>query len=229
MSLILAIDASTKGCSVAIFDQGELVTSAELFSDRSSSGMLTTLVSQAAGFANITLHDLDAIAVAKGPGSYTGLRIAVSTAKGLCFGLDKPLLSYNTLEAMTHQVIGVNDLLCPMLDARRMEVYCALYEGNAKQEVSETQALIVDELAFSETLKGRKILFFGEGALKCKPLLEGNPNAIFTEEVIHPSARFAGKIIHKRFVAGDFEDLAAFEPFYLKEFMVAKPKQIKKA
>lgn len=229
MSLILAIDASTKGCSVAIFKQGELVTSSELFSDRSSSGMLTTLVSQAAAAADITLHDLDAIAVAKGPGSYTGLRIAVSTAKGLCFGLDKPLLSYNTLEAMTHQLTGINDLLCPMLDARRMEVYCALYDGADKQEVSETQALIVDEQAFAETLKDKRIFFFGEGAVKCKPVLEGSPNAAFADELIHPSARFAGKIISGRFERGEFEDLAGFEPFYLKEFMVAKPKQIKKA
>ncbi len=231
MGLILAIDASTRGCSVALFDSGVLLSASELFADRSSSEMLTTMISQVADQARVALSDLDAIAVARGPGSYTGLRIAVSTAKGLCFGLEKPLLSYNTLKVMAWSVKGQTGelLLCPMLDARRMEVYCAVIEPENFSEVVPTSSVIIAADSFDEVLSGRKVLFFGEGAEKCRPVLGSHPNAVFAEEPIYPSARFAGHFVELSFKEGAFEDVAAFEPFYLKEFMVTKPRKIKEA
>lgn len=190
--------------------------------------MLTTLMADVVKQAGFAFNDLDAIAVAKGPGSYTGLRIGVSTAKGLCFALDKPLLAVNTLRAMTEQIRPLytpgTRLFCPMIDARRMEVYCALYEQSGA-EVQPTTAVVIDESSFEEWLAGHKILFFGDGAAKCKTALGHHSNALFLNELIRPSARTIGKLAADRFRAGDFENVATFEPFYLKEFMTTKPKK----
>jgi tRNA threonylcarbamoyladenosine biosynthesis protein TsaB len=217
--MILSIDASTTGCSVALFDGDTLISSAESRIERSSAEMLTTLIDNVLSTAKVEKGDLDAIAVAKGPGSYTGLRIAVSTAKGLAFALDKPLLSFGTLEVLAHQIIGVSEeLICPMIDARRMEVYAAFFENKTKKMVSEVEAIIVEAKSFGQTLDKHKVLFFGEGSAKCKDVI-AHPNARFLDESILPSAAYSGKICFEKYTKGDFEDLTLFEPNYLKEYM----------
>ena len=183
--------------------------------------MLTTLIKNVVEHAGYVLKDLDAIVVAKGPGSYTGLRVGVSTAKGLCYALDKPLIAINTLEAMSLQVIpffSKDTLFCPMIDARRMEVYASVFSSDGSV-VQETKAIIMDEHSFENLLKDRRVVFFGDGAAKCKALLSENPNAVFLNEEIRPSARTVGSLAFKSFTEDDFEDLPTFEPYYLKDFM----------
>ncbi|WP_337042436.1 tRNA (adenosine(37)-N6)-threonylcarbamoyltransferase complex dimerization subunit type 1 TsaB [Emticicia sp. 17c] len=231
MAFILSIETSTKGCSTAIHQDDKLVALNELFHEKSSSGMLTTLVQQVIKAAGLAFNDIDAIAVAKGPGSYTGLRIGVSTAKGLCFTLEKPLIAINTLEALAWQVnsyqsvISEASLLCPMLDARRMEVYCAMYQTGVLQQVVPTQAKIIDEAAFANELKEQKIIFFGDGADKCRTVLGNQPNAFFLKEPVYPSAKAIGALAYGSLQAENFENVAEFEPYYLKEFMTTTPKQ----
>ncbi len=223
--MILSIDASTTGCSVALFDRFNLISSAESRIDRSSAEMLTTLIDNVLKCGKVDKKELDAIAVAKGPGSYTGLRIAVSTAKGLAFALDKPLLSFGTLELLAHQVFGFSgDLLCPLIDARRMEVYCAFFDANSKKIISEVEAIIINSDSFQDILDNNKVLFFGEGSAKCEEVIK-HPNAIFLNEIILPSAVYSGKICYDKYISGDFEDLTLFEPNYLKEYMfkIKKP------
>lgn len=225
--LILSIDTSTRGCSVALHQNGQLLASYDLLADKSTAGMLTTLIKNAVEHAGFTLAEVDAFAVAKGPGSYTGLRIAVSTAKGLCFSLDKPLLAVNTLEALTLQVKDFfpdNYLFCPMLDARRMEVYCAIFDKNLHY-VENTQAKIIDNESFVEVLKRHKIVFFGDGAAKCAAILGQNPQAIFLPQFIYPSAKSVGQLVTILFEQQQFEDVANFEPYYLKDFMATTPKK----
>lgn len=227
MALILSIDTSTTACSVALHKEGKLLANSELFAEKSTSQMLTTLINDVLNHASIEKSDLSAISVAKGPGSYTGLRIGVSTAKGLCFGLDIPLLSYNTLEAMSYNFIGKGEfLICPMLDARRMEVYCAFYENSSRTEFLVTSAEVINEKSFEDILKTHKVIFLGEGSHKCRAVIV-NENAIFLEEDIHPRAALAGKLSYSKFINQDFEDLVGFEPFYLKEFMATIPKKQK--
>lgn len=190
--------------------------------------MLTTLIQNTTHAAGQKLSDIDAFAVAKGPGSYTGLRIGVSTIKGLCYTLEKPMIAINSLEAMALQIkdfFGEDTLLCPMIDARRMEVYCAVYQSVTLKEVEETHAKIIDEASFADLLSQNKMVFFGDGADKCKASFEGNPNAIFLDTMINPSARTVGKLATQAFINGQFEDVADFEPFYLKDFMATTPKK----
>ncbi len=164
----------------------------------------------------------------KDQGSYTGLRIAVSTAKGLCFALDKPLLGVNTLQAMAAQLqafFPAEHLLCPMIDARRMEVYCALYQPSG-QEVQSTSALIIDEESFGNWLEQGPVVFFGDGAAKCQVALGKHPNALFPHDKVVPSARTVGQLATIAFNEGQFEDMATFEPFYLKDFMAIQPRKL---
>lgn len=229
MSYILSLDTSTRGCSVAIHQDDKLLMVSELFHEKSSSEMLTTLIANVVKSVKLTFEDIDAVAVAKGPGSYTGLRIGVSTAKGLCYTLEKPLIAINTLEAMAMQIkdLGITEgLLCPMLDARRMEVYCALYDTKTGQEFSPTEAKVIDNESFINVLATNSVLFFGDGAEKCKSILGTNTNAKFTEKEIYPSARTIGVLAYKKFVAQEFEDVSDFEPFYLKEFFATTPKKL---
>jgi tRNA threonylcarbamoyladenosine biosynthesis protein TsaB len=224
--LILSIDTSTRGCSVALHQNGEALLSYELNTDRSSSSMLTTLMHSAVEHAGFTLNDLDALAVAKGPGSYTGLRVGVSTAKGLCYALDKPLIAINTLEAMAAQLQALYTeevLLCPMIDARRMEVYCAVYDQKLTA-VQPTQALIIQPDSFIELLQNHPVVFFGDGAAKCKPVLGSHPNARFVSDLIEPSARTIGQLATEAFKL-EFEDVATFEPYYLKDFVTTQPRK----
>ena len=233
MAIILSIETSTKGCSTAIHQNNQLLALSELFHEKSSSGMLTTLVQHVVKTSSLSFNDINAIAVAKGPGSYTGLRIGVSTAKGLCFSLDKPLLAINTLQAMAWQLHNIAKsatkeslpLLCPMLDARRMEVYCALYEARNLEQVSPTEAKIIDETSFENILANRRIIFFGDGAAKCKSVLSKYENAVFMEETINPSAKAIGTLAYEAFQQQQFENVADFEPYYLKEFMTIAPKK----
>jgi tRNA threonylcarbamoyladenosine biosynthesis protein TsaB len=224
MSLILSFETSTNGCSAALHESGKLVSNFELFAERSSAEMLTTLIAQTLKVALKTFEDLDAIAVSKGPGSYTGLRIGVSTAKGICFASDLPLISVNSLDTMySHTFEG---LLCPMLDARRMEVYCKIVNKEG-EVVLPTAAVVIDESSFQSLLDKNKILFCGEGALKCKSMIN-HPNAHFIGNEIRPKAANMGMLAFEKFKTSEFEDVAEFEPYYLKEFVSTTPLKSKK-
>ncbi|GGC02481.1 tRNA (adenosine(37)-N6)-threonylcarbamoyltransferase complex dimerization subunit type 1 TsaB [Dyadobacter sediminis] len=224
--LLLSIDTSIRGCSVAVHENSGLLASYDLNTDKSSSSILTTLIKSAVEHSGYDLADLDAVAIAKGPGSYTGLRVGVSTAKGLCYALDKPLIAINTLQAMALQVAPfyAGHLLCPMIDARRMEVYAAVFDDQ-NNFVWPTQAVIMNDASFQDLLTDHKVVFFGDGAAKCKPLLLEHPNAIFPEMEIRPSAITIGKLAVQAFETNQFEDVAAFEPYYLKDFMSPPPKK----
>jgi tRNA threonylcarbamoyladenosine biosynthesis protein TsaB len=227
MSLILSIDTSTKVCSVALHQDSKLLAVSELYTEKSHSGMLTTLCENVVKYAGFSLNALDAIAVAKGPGSYTGLRIGVSTAKGFCFALDKPLIAVNTLEAMAYQVKYFYDethLLCPMIDARRMEVYCQVLD-NQMNMISATEAKVIDGLSFSELLNENKIVFFGDGSAKCQAEIT-DKNAIFLNTEIHPSAKTVGLLATNSFEKSLFENVVTFEPFYLKDFVGTQAKKV---
>ncbi len=220
MPLILSIETSTKVCSVALHRGETLLASSEILIERSHSKFITVLIEQLFTHSGEKTADLDAVAVSKGPGSYTGLRIGVSTAKGLCYALEKPLIAIGTLESMAYEVNRFNStkaLLCPMIDARRMEVYCALYDS-ALTCVEEVHAKIIEREAFEELLAKQKLLFFGDGSGKCKEFLGTYANAVFIENVF-PSAVNIGALALQAFEAKRFEDVAYFEPFYLKDFM----------
>jgi tRNA threonylcarbamoyladenosine biosynthesis protein TsaB len=226
MSLILSIDTSTKVCSVALHNVGKLLAISELYTEKSHSGMLTTLCENMVKHAGFSLQDLNAIAVAKGPGSYTGLRIGVSTAKGFCFALDKPLISVNTLEAMAYQIKDFYDekhLICPMIDARRMEVYCQVFD-NQMDKISETEAKIIDEESFSVLLAKNKIVFIGDGSVKCQEKIT-HSNAIFPKTEITPSAKTIGILATNLYEKALFENVVTFEPFYLKDFVGTQSKK----
>lgn len=233
MSLILNIETSTKACSVALGKDGELLVIKESNPTNNPalqgkgeyihSEKLTEYIAEIFSNAKINLPDLDAVAVSKGPGSYTGLRIGVSTAKGLCYALDKPLLGIETLKTLAAGLIRNSSLaihnsalLCPMLDARRMEVYCAIYDTSLN-EIKKTSAEIIDENSFDDLLNRQVIYFFGEGAEKCKKKLS-HPNALFIDDVF-PSAKNMIPFSEKDFREKKFEDIAYFEPFYLKDFV----------
>ena len=188
MAIILAIETTTKNCSVALFDNGILLQLKERNSgDYSHAEQLTLFIKEVVRESNITLKEVDAIALSMGPGSYTGLRIGTSTAKGLCYALGIPLISISTLKAMAFGMSKAqqSELLCPMIDAKRMEVFAAIYDNNNK-EVREVRADIVDKETYVEYLN-KSILFFGDGAIKCKEIIN-NTNAKFIED-IYPSAK----------------------------------------
>ena len=225
--MILSIETSTKVCSVALHHQGELLAESTLYVDKSHSEKLALLIRDLLTYAEIETKDLTAGAIAAGPGSYTGLRIGTSTAKGLCYALNLPLIAINTLEAMAYgvaQTITEDVLLCPMLDARRMEVYSLLADKELNI-IQPTKELIIDEASYSKELENTKIVFFGNGAPKCQPILDAHPNAFFlTSQAI--SAVHVGALAWKKYQAEAFEDLAYFEPEYLKEFKAIKPKNL---
>ena len=223
MAFILAIETTTKNCSVALFENEKLLALKEQNSDGySHAEQLTLFVDEVIKSANLTLKEIEAITISKGPGSYTGLRIGTSTAKGLCYALDIPLISISTLKAMAftmtkHQAA---DIYCPMIDARRMEVFSAIYDVS-NNEIRGIQADVVDEQTYASFLNN-KVLFFGDGALKCKEIIR-HENAKFLEGV-YPSAKDLGALAYDKFMNKDFEDVAYFEPFYLKDFVAGKKK-----
>jgi tRNA threonylcarbamoyladenosine biosynthesis protein TsaB len=244
MAIILNIETATTVCSVSLAKDTELLSLKEINGDYSHAENLTLFIEDVCKQANVKLSDVDAIAVSKGPGSYTGLRIGVSTAKGLCYSLEKPLIAINTLQhladglpshftsRMSEQPQDVSKfsfsisalpiLYCPMIDARRMEVYCALYDS-AGNEIRQTTAKIIDEHSFSDLFEKNQLFFFGDGATKCKEVLSKNKNAIFIDNIV-PSAKDMIRLSSKAFGEKQFEDVAYFEPFYLKDFVAGKKK-----
>lgn len=225
MALILSIETSSKVCSVALNLDNELLGLKELYVDKSHSELLAVLIRDIVKECGFGMKDLGAVAVAKGPGSYTGLRIGVSAAKGLCYALDIPLIGVNTLQAMAAGMAKYNlrnDLLCPMLDARRMEVYCLIVDANG-DIVEDTQAAILDENSFSGILSKQDMIFFGPGADKAASLLAYRERAFFIKS-INPSATGVASMAYEKYATGAFEDVAYFEPFYLKDFITRKPK-----
>jgi tRNA threonylcarbamoyladenosine biosynthesis protein TsaB len=227
MSLIVSLETSVKVCSAAIHDSGQLVASSEVHIEYSHASKLAVLVHEVSRSANIQLSQLSAVAVTSGPGSYTGLRIGTSTAKGMCFSLDIPLISVGTLDLLAYQMSHRNSqkvYLCPMLDARRMEVYCQVFNPSL-ETIQSTEAKVIDESSFQEVLDKNQVIFFGDGAMKCKEKIT-HQNAHFVEGV-YPSASHLGSMAFQKFAKGQFEDLLNFEPHYLKEFMIKKPNSIK--
>lgn len=239
--MILSIETSTNICSVALHNNGILLASQDLFGEQTHAGMITVLIDNILQQTQTSKSQLTAIAVSDGPGSYTGLRIGSSTAKGLCFALDIPLLAVSTLEAMALQVadafvgmhakdenkndenlgqnIPQNILLAPMIDARRMEVYTALYQCKPTypldlELVSPIEPLVIDAHSFSNFIATNTILYFGNGAAKCQTTLQ-NPNFRFIDTIL-TSARSIGKLAHRN---PKKVDIAYYESLYLKEYM----------
>jgi len=224
MAKILNLETATTNCSVSIAVNGVLIALVEENTPNySHSEQLHVFIEEALKKASFSFSDLDAIAVSKGPGSYTGLRIGVSAAKGLCFALDLPLIAIPTLESLACQVsAGAKDVIVPVLDARRMEVYSAVYDHNYK-EIRNTQAQLIDEGSFSEYQNAATIFLVGNGAEKCKDVLS-NPNFSFETSNV-PSAKEMALLSFKKYKAKDIEDVAYFEPYYLKDFVLQQKKK----
>ena len=218
MAIILNIETATKNCSVSISHHGEILALKELNEGKfSHAEKLHSFILETIGDADVNMQDLHAISISKGPGSYTGLRIGVSAAKGLCYALEKPLISIPTLKIMALQVpLKKNEIVIPLLDARRMEVYCGVFDHEYNQ-VQETAAKIIDETSFQQYLEQGIVYFAGDGAEKCKALIK-HDNARFVEN-IYPSAKEMAPLAEMKFMTKDFEDVAYFEPFYLKDFV----------
>ena len=221
---ILHIETSSKNCSVAISDGEKLLCVCEEVSENyKQSESLHAFVEWALEGAEITLKDLDAVSLGMGPGSYTGLRIGASSAKGFCYGLKIPLIAVNSMETMIEPFLDQKfDYIIPLLDARRMEVYTAVFDGNSGKMLTETEARILDETSFQE-FADKKVIFVGDGASKAKEILQ-LPEAEFNEK-IYPSAKYLVKKAIDKFNNSQFEDVAYFEPFYLKEFQGVKKKK----
>ncbi|WP_445732070.1 tRNA (adenosine(37)-N6)-threonylcarbamoyltransferase complex dimerization subunit type 1 TsaB [Mariniflexile sp.] len=220
-TLILNIETATTNCSVALSRNGQTIILKEDYDKNySHAERLHVYIDAVLNEASITSKDLDAIAISKGPGSYTGLRIGVSAAKGLCFALDIPLISVSTLEALAHQVNCNDGVIIAMLDARRMEVYATVFDSSHHQ-IRETEAQIIDETSFNDYLEKDQVYFIGNGVEKTKATIH-HPNAVFIENKL-PSANNMGLLAYNKYKINDFEDIAYFEPYYLKDFMALKP------
>jgi tRNA threonylcarbamoyladenosine biosynthesis protein TsaB len=234
MAVILNIETSTEVCSVNISRHGQLIAERESSEGMNHSRLLTIYIDELLHETGYPASALDAVAISKGPGSYTGLRIGVSVAKGLCYSLDIPMIAVGTLDAAgkfaaeNHKeflpggVQQMEPLFCPMIDARRMEVYTAFY--NIRGEIVEpVSAKVIDENSFRGLLQNHRILFFGNGAEKCRPALI-HPNALFTGPD-KASARFMIKYTEEKYNNHKWEDVAYFEPYYLKEFIATVPRK----
>lgn len=224
--IILHIETSTNICSIAISENGQCIFTKSDSEGMNHAALLSVFIAEAMEFLKSVSKNPDAVAVSSGPGSYTGLRIGVSTAKGLCYGLDIPLIAVSTLEILTANALltaeaATNTLFCPMIDARRMEVYAAFYnkEGIIQREIS---ADIIDENSYSEILENHSVYFFGNGAEKCKTTLT-HPNAKFIDGM-YPLAQNMIALAEKAYAEKKFVDVAYFEPFYLKEFYTTAAK-----
>jgi tRNA threonylcarbamoyladenosine biosynthesis protein TsaB len=222
MSYILNIETSTKNCSVALSKNGKLIDAIDYKEEGySHAEKLHVFIEQLVSKNTLSLKDLSAIAVSKGPGSYTGLRIGVSTAKGLSYALNIPLIAISTLEHMAHQIHDKNAFIIPIIDARRMEVYSAVFDST-QTKIREIKAEIIDENSFSEYLSKKKTFFIGDAVKKVKEVIK-HPNAVFIENS-YPSAKEMTSLSYKKLVDKDFVDTAYFEPFYLKDFIVTRKK-----
>lgn len=227
MPNILLIESTSSICSVAIAN-GESILSIKETTDNSHSAVLTQYILDTLSESGLEPHDLNAVAVSKGPGSYTGLRIGVSAAKGLCYALEIPLIAVDTLKSLALKAKDIypNHIICPMIDARRMEVYTALFDSDANC-LSNVEAKVIDEVYLDEikgVLDNNKVLFLGSGADKSRNVIN-HPNAFFDLE-LNVSAALLAPLSRKMYEENIFENLAYFEPFYLKEY-VAKKSSVK--
>jgi tRNA threonylcarbamoyladenosine biosynthesis protein TsaB len=221
LAYILNIETATKNCSVSLAKDGKTIALKELNDGGySHAEKLHEFIKVVIAEANIAITDINAIAVSKGPGSYTGLRIGVSAAKGLCFALNIPLISINTLQSLAQSVTFNDSYIIPLLDARRMEVYSAIFKNNST--VRNVKAEIIDASSFNEYLNKNTIYFLGDGAEKCKTLIT-HKNAIFIDGKF-PSAKEMSVLSYEKYKKNDIEDVAYFEPFYLKDFVVTTSK-----
>jgi len=223
LALILNIETSTKNCSVCLAKDGEVVALREINdANYSHAEKLHPFIDEVLKEANLKISDIDAFAVSKGPGSYTGLRIGVSAAKGLCFASDKPLISIDTLKALAHSISIEDGVIIPLLDARRMEVYSSVFDVDYHQ-VREIKAEIIDENSFVNFLENGNVYFLGDGSEKCKSIIN-HKNAQFMDDQF-PSSEQMAQLSYKKFKTSDFEDVAYFEPFYLKNFVAGVQKK----
>ena len=226
MAVILNIETSGPTCSVALARNGELIGLRETFDDKSHASSLAVFIDELLREQKLSAQELDAVAVSQGPGSYTGLRIGVATAKGIAYGAGIPLIAIDTLLSMTNgyqSTFGAdgNTLFCPMIDARRMEVYTACYTATL-ETVKPVEALVLQEDSLAHEFEGKTLQIFGSGAAKCKGFLQGKTLNIDTNYQI--SATHMLSLSEAAFRANKFEDVAYYEPFYLKEFVATIPK-----
>ena len=229
--MILCIETATDQSSVAIFNDGELIGNTELHLKKSHSAYLTVMINDLLKNSGLERSDLAAVAVSIGPGSYTGLRIGLSTAKGICYSLSIPLLSISTLDIMFEQVITYFQnvhkdefLFCPMIDARRMEVYTALY-NTKKQRLLSPQAMVIDGASFKDFTEHRTCALFGNGASKCLEVLPKDDFILVPE--VYPSAKYMGALAQELYNKREFADLAYIEPLYVKAYQAKLPKKNK--
>jgi tRNA threonylcarbamoyladenosine biosynthesis protein TsaB len=226
VSLILNIETATTVCSVALCENDQVLSSKELNAGYTHAENLHVFIDEVLKKAKVEPSQLNAVAVSKGPGSYTGLRIGSSTAKGLAFALNIPLISIDTLQLMARAAMlkdNTYDHYVPMIDARRMEIYCAVYDKDLERK-NEIQAVILTEETAKDFSHYKKPCFFGEGMAKCRELLSDIPASGFIDGVL-PLARNMGELSFDKFKKSLFEDVAYFEPFYLKEFMAGLKKR----
>ena len=230
--MILCLETSTAVCSVALVENGKVIALRESLDGQNHAEKITIFIDEVMKEANVSYRDLDAVATSMGPGSYTGLRIGVSTAKGLCYAMEKPLIAIDTLAAMAWGFRDAEtqrrrdaesiDILCPMIDARRMEVYSAFFNEKLER-ISETNAIVIDENSFMEMKQNTHLYLFGDGADKLASLFENDENITVVEK-FHCSAAYMAELADKAFKNNDFVDTAYFEPFYLKNFVPGMPK-----
>jgi len=222
MSRILCVDTSSFICSVSVFENLSLISSNSTEVEKSHSKLIIQLIDQSLKDAKIKINEVDAFAVSMGPGSYTGLRIGVSTIKGLCYSLEKPLISINTLEILSKSAFNhINDhndfFICPMIDARRMEVFTKMLD-NDFNEVEKDKALILDDKSFNDIGGGKSIYFFGDGSNKFQKITN-NKNFHFIDNIIS-SSKHMGELANIKYENNQFENLTTFEPFYIKDFFI---------
>lgn len=221
--IILNIETATKNCSVSLSVDGVMIALKEVNDGGySHAENLHVFIEELLQENQIEVSQLSAIAVGKGPGSYTGLRIGVSAAKGIAYALEVPLISVDTLASLAHTISVEDGKIVPMLDARRLEVYTKIFDVNYN-EIVKTQAKIIDEHSFVDELKEAKLYFLGDGAAKCKEYIQSE-NAIFVADK-YPSAKEMVGLSYQKYLKNDFEDVAYFEPFYLKDFVVTPAKK----
>jgi len=219
MSFILSIETATKNCSIALSKEGKTIALKEIANQNfSHAEKLHVFIEEILTENQITFKDLIALAVSKGPGSYTGLRIGVSSAKGLCYALNIPLISIDTLTSLARQIAVKEGVIVPMIDARRMEVYTAVFNPEFKM-IKGVEALIVDKNSFSEIES--TVHLVGDGALKFKETLT-NEKFKFYDDIIYPSANEMSELAFEKYKISDFENVAYFEPYYLKDFVLNK-------
>lgn len=228
--MILCLETATPSCSVALVHNGEVLACEEDPKGQNHSEKITLFIDSVMKKAGISYDQLDAVAVSMGPGSYTGLRIGVSTAKGICYAVSKPLIAVETLEAMAYGGSAVisserserrNLLLIPAIDARRMEVYAAIFDENVNK-IKDTEAVIIDGNSFADLKKDHHLYLFGDGADKCAEIF-ANDDKITVIKDFYCSAKYMNTIAQQKFNNSEFVDVAYFEPFYLKDFVPGTP------